>query len=279
MAQTILITGCSTGIGHALALAFHARGQQVLATARRPETLADLQAQGIRCYALDVNSADSRAALMAQLAHEGLAVDVLVNNAGYGAMGPLAEMPQSALRQQFETNVFALVAMTQSVVPDMARRRQGCIVNIGSVSGVLPTPFSGAYCATKAAVHALSDALRMELAPLGIRVMVVQPGGIASQFGATASQGVAERSEQISLYAPVADAIAARANASQDAATPAEEFARIMVDAVLAEAPAALVRIGHGSFVMPFIKRWLPTPVLDRVLARRFRLDRLATPR
>jgi len=278
MAKTILITGCSTGIGHALALAFHERGQQVVATARRPETLADLRAQGIRCHALDVNSADSRAALLAELAQAGLAVDVLVNNAGYGAMGPLAEMPQSALRQQFETNVFALVAMTQAVVPDMARRGRGCIVNIGSVSGVMPTPFSGAYCATKAAVHALSDALRIELAPLGIRVMVVQPGGIQSQFGATASQGVAERSEQLSLYAPVADAIAARAGASQENATPAEAFARAMADAVLADAPSAVVRIGHGSFLMPFLKRWLPTPVLDRVLSRRFRLERLARP-
>ena len=279
MAQTILITGCSTGIGHALALAFHARGAQVLASARRPEALADLQARGIRICALDVNSADSRAALLAYLDSEGLEVDVLVNNAGYGAMGPLVEMSQETLHQQFETNVFALVAMIQAVVPQMARRGRGCIVNIGSVSGVLPTPFSGAYCATKAVVHALSDSLRIELAPLGIRVMVVQPGGIASQFGATASQGVAERSASLSLYAPVADAIAARANASQDKATPAEEFARVMVDAVLAANPAAVVRIGHGSFAMPFIKRWLPTPVLDRILSRRFRLDRLSTSR
>lgn len=279
MTRTVLITGCSTGIGHALALAFHDRGLQVLATARRPEALADLHARGMRCYALDVNSADSRAALMADLARDGLAVDVLVNNAGYGAMGPLAEMPQSVLRQQFETNVFALVAMTQLVVPDMARRGSGCVVNIGSVSGVLPTPFSGAYCATKAAVHALSDAMRVELAPLGIRVMIVQPGGIQSQFGATASQGVAERGEQLSLYAPVADAIAERAGASQENATPADEFARVMVDAVLADSPSAVVRIGHGSLLMPLLKRWLPTPVLDRVLSRRFRLDRLAAPR
>ncbi len=278
MTQTILITGCSTGIGRALALAFQQRGQQVLATARRLETLADLQARGIRTYALDVNSADSIAALMTALAQEGLAVDVLVNNAGYGAMGPLAELPPSELRLQFETNVFALMAMTQAVVPDMARRGRGRIVNIGSVSGVLPTPFSGAYCATKAAVHALSDALRLELAPLGIGVMVVQPGGIESQFGATASQGVAERRAGLSLYAPVADAIAARANASQEKATPAAEFARVMVDAVLAASADPVVRIGHGSFIMPLIKRWLPTRLLDRILSRRFQLDRLKSP-
>lgn len=279
MFKTVLITGCSTGIGRALAQAFQHSGQQVLATARRPGDLLDLQETGIRIYALDVNSADSIAALMAQLDAEGLAVDVLINNAGYGAMGPLAELPQAELRLQFETNVFALMAVTQAVVPGMVRRGRGRIINIGSVSGVLPTPFSGAYCATKAAVHALSDALRIELAPLGIEVMVVQPGGIESQFGATASKGVAARSASLSLYAPVADAIAARANASQDQATPAAEFARIMVDAVLAERAAPVVRIGHGSFAMPLIKRWLPTRLLDRILTRRFSLDRLRASR
>jgi short-subunit dehydrogenase len=273
--QTVLITGCSTGIGRALAEEFHARGHVVYATARRIETLAPLAGLGVRTAELDVNDAGSIGRLMLRLQSDGAGVDMLVNNAGYGAMGPLAEFPVDDLRRQFETNVFAVMAMTQAVLPGMVRRRAGRIVNIGSVSGVLVTPFSGAYCSTKAAVHALSDALRMELAPFGIRVITVQPGGIRSQFGATASQGVAQRSTPASLYAPVADAIAARANASQQDATPAEDFARQMVAAVLEENPAPVVRIGHGSFLMPFLKRWLPPVRLDRILSRRFKLDRL----
>ena len=277
IAQTVLITGCSTGIGHALAEEFHARGHVVYATARRLEALEALKARGLRVAALDVNCTDSIAALMRRLQDDNAKVDVLINNAGYGAMGPLAEFPLSELHQQFETNVFGLMAMTQAVIPLMVAQRRGQIVNIGSVSGVLVTPFSGAYCATKAAVHALSDALRMELAPFGIHVMTMQPGGIRSQFGATASAGVRERSAQLSLYAPVASAIAARANASQENATSAEDFSRQLADAVLAAKPPALIRIGHGSRLMPFLKRWLPLSRLDHVLSRRFQLDRLRT--
>lgn len=274
--KTVLITGCSSGIGYALAEEFHGRGHRVYATARRVESLDVLKAKGIHVAALDVNDASSIASLMRQLAGDNVAIDVLVNNAGYGAMGPLAEFPEEELRRQFETNVFSVLAMTQALVPGMASRRSGRIVNIGSVSGVLVTPFSGAYCATKAAVHALSDALRMELAPFGIQVITVQPGGIQSQFGATASQGVAKRSDKLSLYAPVADAIAARANASQQDATPAADFAREMVDGVLKASPAPVLRIGHGSRMMPLLKRWIPLRRLDRILSRRFRLDRLA---
>jgi short-subunit dehydrogenase len=273
--KTVLITGCSTGIGKALAEAFHARGHQVYATARRLESLDALKAKGIRAARLDVNDASSINALLQQLAADGATIDILVNNAGYGAMGPLAEFPQAELRRQFETNVFSVLAMTQALVPGMVSRRSGRIVNIGSVSGVLVTPFSGAYCATKAAVHALSDALRMELAPFGIQVITVQPGGIQSQFGATASQGVAARSDKLSLYAPVADAIAARANASQQDATPAADFARELVEAVLKARPAPVLRIGHGSTMMPMLKRWIPLRQLDRILSRRFRLGRL----
>jgi NAD(P)-dependent dehydrogenase (short-subunit alcohol dehydrogenase family) len=124
-------------------------------------------------------------------------------------------------------------------------------------------------------VHALSDSLRMELAPFGIDVITVQPGGIQTEFGATAGAGAERRKEQLSLYAPVADAIAARSHASQENATPAEVFARKMADAVLAKDPRPVVRIGQGSCLMPFVKRWLPTRTLDRALGRRFKLDRL----
>ncbi|PQA44802.1 SDR family oxidoreductase [Amnimonas aquatica] len=277
MSRTVLITGCSTGIGRALALELHGRGLTVCATARRPETLAELHAAGLRTYALDVCSPASIAALAEQLAADGLVPDALVNNAGYGAMGPLLELPSDELQRQFDTNVFALMAVTRAFVPGMIARRRGLVVNVGSVSGVLPTPFSGAYCATKAAVHALSDALRIELAPFGVDVLVVQPGGIESQFGATAGQGASERRGDLALYAPLAAAIDARAAASQQNATPAAEFARQLADAMQAGRPAPVVRIGHGSFIMPQLKRWLPTRVLDRVLARRFGLDRLAS--
>ena len=271
MAGAALITGCSSGIGRALAEELHRRGRLVYATARRPETIEDLEERGIRTAALDVNDADSIEALVGRLQEDGAGVDLLVNNAGFGAMGPLAELSIDDLRLQFETNVFAVVALIQAVVPGMVERRSGRIVNIGSVSGVLPTPFSGAYCASKAAVHALSDSLRMELAPFGIRVITVQPGAVRSEFGANAS----EREQRLSLYAPLADAIAARASASQEGPTSTDVFAREVVDAVLADSPPAIVRSGRRSTLMPLAKRWLPTRVLDLGLSRRFELHRL----
>jgi short-subunit dehydrogenase len=275
MSAATLITGCSSGIGRALAEELHQRGRVVYATARRLETLEPLEGQGIRTAPLDVNDAASIDALMGRLREDGASVDLLINNAGFGAMGPLAELPLGELRLQFETNVFAVMALTQAVLPGMVERRSGRIVNIGSVSGVLPTPFSGAYCASKAAVHALSDALRMELAPFGVHVLTVQPGAVQSEFGATAGSAAAERKEQLSLYAPIADAIAARASASQEGPTPTEVFARKLVDAMLAKNPRPVIRLGRRSTLMPLLKRWVPTRLLDRSLSRRFQLDRL----
>lgn len=274
--QTVLITGCSSGIGHAAALEFHRRGHRVCATARKPQRIADLAETGLATYALDVTDTAGIDETVARIESEHGGIDILINNAGYGAMGPAAEMPAEALRVQFDTNVFGCMALVRAVFPSMAERGAGRIVNIGSVSGILTTPFSGAYCASKAAVHALSDALRLELAPLGIRVITVQPGAIASQFGAAAGGDVERNVPPGSRYRTLMDAIRARANASQDNPTPAATFARAMADAVLAAKPASVVRIGKGSRMLPALAGWLPVSLRDRLLARRFQLDRLS---
>lgn len=274
MSETVLITGCSSGIGQALAREFHQYGHTVYATARRVETLQVLADEGIRTAALDVNSSDSIEALVARLNADNASVSILVNNAGYGAMGPMLEMPMTEVRQQFETNVFSIVSLVQAIAPQMIAKRRGKIINVGSVSGILTTPFAGTYCATKAAVHAMSDAMRMELAPFGIEVIVVQPGAIESQFGATASKGVSSR--KVSIYEPVADAIAARANASQVNATSAKQLAQTLVKQVLSATPPAYTKIGHGSFALPLMQRYLPTKIIDKILSKKFNLNALA---
>ncbi|MGC4059403.1 MAG: SDR family NAD(P)-dependent oxidoreductase [Aquabacterium sp.] len=140
--------------------------------------------------ALDVTQAEDIARVLGQLKAAGLSVGMLVNNAGYGAMGPLLDIPDAQWQRQFDVNVFAPMALTRAVLPDMIGRRRGTVVNISSVSGVMPTPFAGAYCASKAALNTLSDSLRMELRPLGIDVVTVQPGGIQSSFGDRAADEV-----------------------------------------------------------------------------------------
>ncbi|QEY61532.1 SDR family oxidoreductase [Metapseudomonas lalkuanensis] len=268
---TALITGCSSGIGRALADAFKAAGYSVWATARKPQDLAALEAAGFIAVELDVNDQAGVAALAARLEQEGGGLDVLVNNAGFGAMGPLLDGGVEALRKQFDTNVFALVDVTRTCFP-LLRTRRGLVVNIGSVSGVLVTPFAGAYCASKAAVHALSDALRLELAPFGIDLMEVQPGAIASSFGASATREAENLIAEDSPWWPVREGIRARARASQDNPTPAADFARSLLAAVQRKPRPALVRIGNGSRALPLLARWVPRSLLERVLKKRFGL-------
>ena len=268
-----LITGCSSGIGRALAEAMRDAGYQVWACARKPADLASLQAAGLRALALDVNDAQAIARALAELHQEAGRLDVLVNNAGYGAMGPLLDAGAAGMRQQFETNVFSLVELTRACFT-LLRASQGLVVNIGSVSGLLVTPFAGAYCASKAAVTALSDALRMELAPFAIDVMEVQPGAIASRFGNTASQQASEVLREDSPWWPLREAVQARANASQQDATPTEAFARQLLAAIQRKNRPLRVRIGKGSRALPLLAALLPKRLLMRVLQRRFALNK-----
>lgn len=272
--EVVLITGCGSGIGKALALAFHRQGFAVCATARRVETMQDLAQAGMQTLALDVTQDEDIRKVLDTLKATGRQVGALVNNAGYGAMGPLLDVPSSQWQRQFEVNVFAPMALTRAVLPGMIERGRGLVVNISSVSGVMPTPFAGAYCASKAALNAASDALRMELRPLGIDVVTVQPGGIQSSFGDRAADQVNLAPD--SPYQAIREGVLARANESQAGATPADEFARQLVRQLQRARPSALIRLGRKSTLMPLLKQVLPTAVLDRMLGRRFQLDRLA---
>src|SRR3954454_23990218 len=185
--RNVLITGCSTGIGHATAARLAGGAWTVYATARRPETLDDLAAAGCRTLALDVTDEASMAAALDAV--EG-GVAVLINNAGYSLSGALETLPMEAVRRQFETNVFGLLRLTQLVLPGMREARAGTIVNVSSMGGRLTFPGGGAYHATKYAVEAMSDALRMEVAQFGVDVVCVEPGLIRTEFGSTAAGGV-----------------------------------------------------------------------------------------
>ncbi len=271
MSKTVLITGCSSGIGRALADAFKAAGFRVWATARKASDLAALNAAGFDAVELDVNDSAAVAQLAARLSDEVGGLDVLINNAGYGAMGPLLDGGREALQRQFDTNVFALIDVTRALFP-LLRRSRGVVVNISSVSGVLVTPFAAAYCASKAAVHALSKGLRMELAPFGVRVLEVQPGAIASSFGANASREAEQLIAEGSPWWPIREGIRARARASQDNPTPASHFARDVLSAVQRAEPPRLLRLGNGSRALPLLALLLPQGLMEWVLKRKFGL-------
>ena len=267
-----LITGCSSGIGRALADAFKGAGFTVLASARKAEDVTALQAAGFKAVQLDVNDGAALGALSEEINQQYGGLDVLINNAGYGAMGPLLDGGTEALQCQFETNVFSIVGVTQAFFPAL-RRGKGLVVNIGSVSGVLVTPFAGAYCASKAAVHALSDALRMELAPFGVRVMEVQPGAIDTRFAKNAGAQAELLINEQSPWWPLREGIRARSRASQDNPTPASRFASQVLNAVQQPTPPRLLRAGNGSRALPLMAALLPKGLLENVLKRRFGLN------
>ena len=274
----VLITGCSSGIGAALAREFHARGAVVYASARRPESLEALAQAGLRTLALDVNDDTSIAAALDVVRQEQGCLHLLVNNAGFSQVGAVLDLEREHLRRQFETNVIAPMAVTRAALPLLlaARERPArgiahpTVANVGSIVGLFTTPFAGAYCSSKAALHALSDALRMEAAPLGVQVVTIQPGGVLSSFGNNATESL--HLPETSRYQGVANGVRARAKAGQVGATPAAEFVGPVVDALLSTRPPVVVRGGKGSVTLPLLKRLLPTRWFDAILSKRFGL-------
>src|SRR4051794_32131263 len=181
--EAVLITGCSTGIGRATAERLARRGHIVYATARKVDSIRDLEAHGCRLLELDVTDEGSMTAAVKAVEDAEGAVGVLVNNAGYSQSGAVESIPMDVVRKQFETNVFGLVRMCQLVLPGMRAQQWGRIVNISSMGGRLVFPGGGYYHATKFAVEALSDALRFEVKGFGIDVVVIEPGLIRTEFG------------------------------------------------------------------------------------------------
>jgi NAD(P)-dependent dehydrogenase (short-subunit alcohol dehydrogenase family) len=197
----ILITGCSTGIGAATAQHLAKKGHVVYATARKVDSLGDSVAAGAKALPLDVTDEASMVAAVDTIIGEHGRIGALVNNAGYGEYGAIEDVAIDKVRKQFETNVFGLSRMCQLVLPSMRAAGAGRIVNIGSMGGRLTFPYGGYYHATKHAVEALSDALRYEVRPFGIKVVLIEPGVIATEFGNTVSHTLGETLADDSPYA------------------------------------------------------------------------------
>lgn len=269
--RVALITGASSGIGAATATAFVRAGFVTYATARRPETLTALGDAGCHVLPLDVTDEASMAAAVQAVEAAHGAVDVLVNNAGYGLYGPLEELPMDDVRRQFETNVFGLLRLSQLVLPGMRRRGGGRIVNIGSIGGVITTPGGGAYHASKYAVEAISDALRMEVYPFGVQVALIQPTGVHTAF----SGKVAETLPQTGSDSPYA---AFKANYVRTVdriftlpgIMQPEDVARAVLHAAQSHRPRTRYKVGATAHVFAAVRRVLPDRAYDAVMSRQF---------
>jgi NAD(P)-dependent dehydrogenase (short-subunit alcohol dehydrogenase family) len=276
-AQTasVLVTGCSSGVGRATALALARAGLPTWASARRIEALSDLEAAGCHIVALDVTDEQSRINAVTTMEKATGAVGALVNNAAYEQAGPIEEISLDMLRKQFETNVFGLVRLSQLVLPGMRERGHGTIVNMGSAAGLMSFPGSGAYAMTKWAIEALSDALRMEVKGFGIRVVLLEPGGISSTNYTTTADATW----------PAVDGpyVSFRQNAQRIRAqwyrpgapgmsTPAD-VANVVVKAITSKRPRARYKIGILPRVIPWLYRTLPNRAWDAIWARQLPIN------
>jgi NAD(P)-dependent dehydrogenase (short-subunit alcohol dehydrogenase family) len=267
----ILVTGATSGLGRDAALHLARLGHRVFATGRNRAALDELQREAgrlsLETVVLDVTDKDSidAAARAVDAATAGHGLDVLINNAGYGLLGPADALELDRIRAQYETNVFGLLAVTQAFVPAMRRRRSGRVINISSVGGRVSLPFMGVYNSTKFAVEALSDAMRMELGSFGIDVVVVQPGYIRTHFTATSlgtlSDGVREPAYR--PYLAKADAVVNRWEAM---ASGPEVVSRAIEKAITARRPRARYVAPASTALGLVLYTLLPTRLTDAAL-------------
>ena len=273
-ARVILVTGCSSGIGRATALEAALRGHRVFATARNRNDLADLERKAnLETLSLDVtDGASIRSAVDAAIARAGR-LDALVNNAGYGQYGAVEEVTADEWRAQFEVNVFGAIAAIQAVLPAMRRQHGGTIVNVSSVAGRVTVPFAAPYSASKHALEAVSDALRVELSPFGIRIVLVEPGPIETRFGDRARSIV---TPLLSRPGPYRDlyALAERAMDAefQKGKQPPSAVARVVVNAIEAERPRPRYPVGLMARTLFPLKAVLPDRWLDGLMRRALRI-------
>lgn len=268
--KVIVITGCSSGIGLDAATTLAKRGHRVIATCRKLEDLEKLKTLSLESVLLDLNDTQSiHCAFQTIVTLTQGRVDVLVNNAGYGQIGALEDIPSDVLINQFQTNVFGLMELTRLVIPLMRKQNQGRIINISSVLGVISLPLKGAYNASKYAVEGLSDTLRLELKPAGIKVITIEPGPIESLWSNTLTDTFKNIDTQHSVFKDKYVALEANATQKKSNSFFTKKTSAVtnkLIHAIEANCPRAKYKVTFVAGLFVFLKRILPTKVLDSFL-------------
>ncbi|WP_313814547.1 oxidoreductase [Glutamicibacter sp.] len=274
-AKVALVTGGSSGIGEIAAKQLKEAGFTVYAAARRVERMEALSHSGIRTLELDVTDQESARDVVATILDEQGRIDVLVNNAGYGSYGALEEVPLSEAQSQLDVNVLGLARMTQLVLPHMRRQGTGTIINISSMGGRFSTPLGSWYHASKYAVEGLSDAMRLELRQFGIDVVLIEPGGIRSEWGTIAAKHLRQTSGDgpySKLAAGMASTLDASSKPGYRLASEPEVVARTIVKAASADKPRTRYAVGIGSAPMIALSKILPNRLFDRLISQATRI-------
>ncbi|EIW65337.1 oxidoreductase [Trametes versicolor FP-101664 SS1] len=268
--KVVLVTGCSSGgIGFSLCEEYAAQGCKVYATARRLEAMGGFTHNTVERLVLDVMSDDNVQDVVRTILEKEGRIDVLVNNAGVLCTGPTIDVPMDEIQRAYDANVFSIIRMCRAVIPHMASRKSGTVVNISSVQAYVPTPWAGIYASTKAAMHSLSEVLYMECTPLNIAVVLVTTGAVRSNLAnnrLATYPGLPEGS----LYARYLPNIIERVGMSQGTdSMPTDEYARRVVRSTLQGRPPRQMRLG-GKTLLYRVLQWLPRGFVLWLMWRRF---------
>ena len=267
--RVALVTGASSGIGAAAARSLAAAGFVVYGAARRTDRLEELRPDGVQPLTLDVTDEASLVTAVDLILAQHGRIDVLVNNAGYGSYGAVEDVPLAEARRQFEVNLFGLARLVQLITPTMRAQGSGRIINITSMGGKFATPFGAWYHATKFALEGFSDALRQELAPFGIQVVIIEPGAIRTEWGGIAMQSALDASGSGPYAARVGRMVDTfgREDTQRFSSDPAV-IARTIVRAATSRRPRTRYAVGAGAKPVVVARRVLPDRVLDAVMGR-----------
>jgi NAD(P)-dependent dehydrogenase (short-subunit alcohol dehydrogenase family) len=273
--QLVVVTGASTGMGAAVARELARQGFHVLAGVRRDADADAVRAAGVEPVILDITEPDHVTALAARVAADPRELHALVNNAGIQVNGPVEALPMAQWRRVFEVNLFGHVAVTQALLPALLRSR-GRVLNISSIGGKVAMPTYGAYAGAKFALEAVSDALRREIEPLGVRVVVIEPGGVRTEMagrGIATANALADQMtpEHRERYGDLVQAINSLMASGTGSGLTADAAARVIARAVTARRPRTRYPIGRDAALLTRLARVLPDRLLDRVSAATLR--------
>lgn len=269
--KVVLVTGASSGIGRETALFLAKHDYKVYGVARRMDKLQELNRSGVTTLAMDVTDELSIKNAVGEIIKREGTIDILINNAGYGEYGAIEDVSIENARYQMDVNVFGLVQVTKMVLPYMRKQKSGSIVNISSIGGKISNPLGGWYHASKFALEALSDSLRLEVKQFGIHVIVIEPGGIKSEWGGIAFNKMLEASRN-SVYSTYADKMYnfIRSMEQNNQAPGPIVIAELIKKAIESKKPKARYAAGAMAKPMLFMKRYLSDSLFDRIILRTF---------
>jgi short-subunit dehydrogenase len=269
MQKTVLVTGASSGIGEATAVALAKNGYKVYAGARRLEKMQQLKDLSVTPLDLDVTDDTSILAALHQIINESGNIDILINCAGYGSYGAVEDVPPEEALRQLEVNLLGLARITQLVLPYMRKQESGKLINITSIGGKIATPFGGWYHASKFAVEGLSDSLRNEVKKFGIDVIIIEPGGIKTEWGGIAADSLNKYSGS-TAYSSMAQKFAAGLRATETKVPGPQVIGDLIVKVLAKKRPRARYHAGYLSSIVT-LRRFMSDRLFDRLIMSQFK--------